>query len=214
MGDDTELVLVRHGEGGCNAAGVIGGDAGCTGLTALGREQSGELVERLAAMHAQRRFDVLLASPRLRVRQSAEIVAAALGLSVVVVHDLRGQDFGTADGAAWEAVTRAFGGPPTRHPTRPIAPGAEPWASYADRVLGALRRALAEYRGRRILLIAHGKTTGLAGALLAGEPDPAGAVAGYVIGHGELAHWHAIDGIGPDGFGMFCRGACAGLPVT
>jgi 2,3-bisphosphoglycerate-dependent phosphoglycerate mutase len=185
----TELVLVRHGEGECNAAGVIGGDRGCSGLSRSGRAQSTAVCRELMALHARRPFDVLLCSPRLRVRQSAEIVGARLGLPAVAVHGLRGQDFGAADGRAWDDVTAAFGGPPSHDPDRAIAPGAEPWNAYAARVLDTLAALLRQHAGRRILVIAHGKTVGLAGALLAGEPDPASAASRYVAGHGALRHW-------------------------
>jgi probable phosphoglycerate mutase len=131
----------------------------------------------------------------LRVRESAEVFGTALGLPAVAVHDLRGQDFGTADGRSWLEVTTAFGGPPSRDPERPIAPGAEPWNRYAARVLAALTRLLELHAGGRLLVVAHGRTVALAGALLAGEPDPAAAAVAaptagaYAADHGGLAHW-------------------------
>jgi probable phosphoglycerate mutase len=192
----TEIVLVRHGEGECNAAGVIGGDADWRGLSARGREESGRLADRLAELDAQRPFDVLLTSPRPRVVQCAQIIGVRLGRPVTVVEALRGQDFGAADGQAWEHVIRGFGGPPTYDPDRPIAEGAEAWNDYAERVLAALTALLAERAGRRILLVGHGKTTGLAGALLSGAPDPRPRAVDYVIDHGAFSQWR----LGPDGW--------------
>lgn len=184
-----ELVLVRHGEGRCNAAGVIGGENGCSGLSERGVEQSTRLAARLAELSVDRRYDVLVCTPRYRVRQSAAIIAARLGLPVTVSRELRGQEFGTADGRSWEQVTSDFGGPPTQHPDRPIAPGAEPWNRYAERVLGAVRGLLAARPGGRILVVGHGKTAGLAGALLSGAPDPRAGATDYVIDHAALSLW-------------------------
>jgi probable phosphoglycerate mutase len=128
-------------------------------------------------------------SPRLRVRQSAGIVADALGLPVTVVDGLAGQEFGTADGRRWARVTAGFGGEPAHDPDRPIAPGAEPWNAYADRVLAALTGILTAHAGRRVCLVGHGKTAGLAAALLSGAPDPRTAAPALVIAHGELSVW-------------------------
>jgi 2,3-bisphosphoglycerate-dependent phosphoglycerate mutase len=197
--DHTELVLARHGEGVCNAAGLIGGERGCTGLTDHGREQSARNARCILQMHRQRPFDLLCCSPRQRVRQSAEPIAATLGLPVTVLDALRGQDFGAADGQSWLRVTRAFGGPPDWDPDRPIAAGAEPWNAYAERVLAALARLLVDQAGRRLLVVGHGKTVGLTGALLSGAADPARAAPEHVVDHGGLVHWRMVRdaGTGP-----------------
>jgi probable phosphoglycerate mutase len=184
-----ELVVVRHGQGECNAAGMIGGTVGCRGLSLQGRRESALLAQRLADLDAARPFDVLLSSPRLRVLQSAQTIGTRLGRPVIVVDGLRGQEFGAADGQSWEDVIRRFGGPPTHDPDRPIAEGAEAWTTYADRVLAALTAVLAEYAGRRVLLVGHGKTAGLAGALLSGASDPRSRVTDFIIDHGALSHW-------------------------
>jgi probable phosphoglycerate mutase len=186
---EIDLFLARHGQGSCNAAGVIGGDRGCTGLSPWGQEQSHRVAQRLAGTHAARPFDLLACSPRLRVRQTAEIIGHRLGLPVTTVDALRGQEFGQADGRGWQAVTTAFGGPPTHAPDRAIAPGAETWAVYAERVLAALDLLLAGADGHRVLLVAHGKTIALACTLLQGAADPAVGVERYGGDHGGLTHW-------------------------
>jgi probable phosphoglycerate mutase len=186
------LVLVRHGQGVCNAAGVIGGWVGCHGLSPRGRWESAHLARRLAELDAARPFDVLLSTPRLRVLECAQIIGARLAKPVVVVEELRGQEFGAADGQSWEHVIREFGGPPTHDPDRPIAEGAESWNAYADRVLAALAAVLAEHAGRRVLLVGHGKTTGLAGALLSGVADPRSYATDFIVDHGALSRWRRV----------------------
>lgn len=205
----TELVMARHGQGVCNAQGVIGGDRGCTGLSAWGTEQSHRIAHRLAGMHAARPFDGVFSTPRLRVRQSAEIIATRIDLPVTVIKALCGQEFGAADGQLWREVTAAFGGPPTHDPDRPIAPGAESWNNYAARVILALTALLSEHEGQRLLLVAHGKTIALACAMLKGSPAPAGEVASDLVGgvaayagdHGGLTHWQCL--VSPGGPGTW-----------
>lgn len=191
---DTELVLVRHGVGECNDAGVIGGPIGCRGLSEGGRRQSAELADRLALMQAIRPFDVLLSSPRLRVLECARIIGTRLELPVTVLAGLAGQEFGAADGRSWQSVTNDFGGPPAHAPDRPIAVGAEPWNTYADRVLTALAGLLLEHCGRRICLVGHGRTAALASTLLAGRADPAATAASQVLEHGALVSWRDVRG--------------------
>ena len=53
----ARLILGRHGQAHCIALGIIGGPAGCTGLTSHGRPQAGQLTERLSREHARRPFD-------------------------------------------------------------------------------------------------------------------------------------------------------------
>jgi probable phosphoglycerate mutase len=182
----SELVLVRHGLGLCNEAGVIGGTVGCRGLSPRGVAESRRLAGLLAAGPP---VEVLLSSPRPRVRECAGIIGSRLRLPVVEVAGLRGQDFGHADGASWQAVTASFGGEPSSRPDVPIAEGAESWNTYADRVLSTLRSVLAEHAGRRICLVGHGRTTALAAALLSGAPDPWDIDPESVLEHGSLARW-------------------------
>jgi 2,3-bisphosphoglycerate-dependent phosphoglycerate mutase len=186
----TELILVRHGQGVCNAAGVIGGPVGCRGLSRQGVQDSLRLARQLDRWHADRLFDLVACSPRPRVLQCANIIGARLRSPVTVLDRLRGQDFGQADGAPWKEATEAFGGAPHHDPDRPIAAGAEPWNVYAARVLAALTELLSQRAGQRILVVGHGKTVGLAGALLSGSPDPAVAAHGFVVAHAELTCWH------------------------
>ncbi|MDT5024194.1 MAG: 2,3-bisphosphoglycerate-dependent phosphoglycerate mutase [Micromonosporaceae bacterium] len=93
----TELVIARHGQAVCNMLGIVGGERGCTGLTDLGQHQASQLAQRLGTEHGEHPFDAFYTTPRLRVRQSAEIVAATLGLSPAIEPDLRGPDHGDAD---------------------------------------------------------------------------------------------------------------------
>ncbi|OAA27901.1 phosphoglycerate mutase family protein [Frankia sp. EI5c] len=76
----TDLLLVRHGEAHCNLAWIAGGDLGCTGLTDRGRVQAADLARGLRALHDDRPVDAVYVAPRLRVRQTAEIIHGELGL--------------------------------------------------------------------------------------------------------------------------------------
>lgn len=88
------LYLVRHGECTWNAEGRLPGQARDVPLTALGRTQAADAAARLAGCGAT----LLLASDLLRAVSTAEVIAAALGLSVETSPLLREQGRGVLEG--------------------------------------------------------------------------------------------------------------------
>jgi probable phosphoglycerate mutase len=185
----SELVIVRHGEAICNVTGVAGGERGCTGLTERGRQEARSLAQRLAAEHAERRFDTFHATPRLRVRQTADEISAQLGLPSTVEMNLRGPDHGDADGQPWHRVRAAFGGNARRYPDRHYARGSETWNEYMQRVSFALRALLDRNDGRRVLIAGHRETVEAAHALLLGLPRGSCVGLGFITDHACLARW-------------------------
>jgi phosphohistidine phosphatase len=83
---DLELYLLRHAHAG-NSATWHGTDA-ARPLSRKGRRQA----EQLGAFLAERAFapDAILTSPKVRARQTAELVADALGIRVTVDDRLAG----------------------------------------------------------------------------------------------------------------------------
>jgi 2,3-bisphosphoglycerate-dependent phosphoglycerate mutase len=185
----ARLVLARHGQAHCNALGIIGGPAGCTGLTGNGRRQAGQLAERLSREHAGRPFDAAYTTPLPRARETAGIVASRLGLPVTAVDDLREPDYGDADGRPWAEVVAAFGLIPALHPDEPIAPGAETWAAYLRRATAALKAILSRHPGGSVLVIGHGETVTAAAHLFLGLPASARGRAAFAADYAGITQW-------------------------
>jgi 2,3-bisphosphoglycerate-dependent phosphoglycerate mutase len=193
----TELVLVRHGEANNNAAGIVGGERGCTGLSTKGRQQAERLAARLAAEHATRPFDTLYGTPRRRVRDTINIISAALPVPVIILNDLRGPDHGDADGRHWHEIKNAFGGPPQHNPDQPYAPGSETWNQYLTRATTILRQILERHTGQRILVAAHGETIEAAHVLLLNLPADVRLGVGFVTDHTCITRWqHHVNRFG------------------
>ncbi|MFJ9741348.1 bifunctional RNase H/acid phosphatase [Streptomyces sp. NPDC101166] len=156
LGAPATLVLLRHGETPLTPQKRFSGSGGSDpSLSAVGREQA----ERVAAALARRgTIQHIVASPLARTRQTADAVAARLGLQVTVEDGLRETDFG-----AWEGLT--FGEVRERHPedlTRWLAdPEAEPtgggesFAATATRIAATRDKLVAAYAGRTVLLVTH-----------------------------------------------------------
>jgi probable phosphoglycerate mutase len=189
MAITTELVLVRHGESNNNSAGIVGGEHGCTGLSPNGRQQVELLAARLADEHARRPFAAVYGTPRHRVRDTIEIITAALPLPVTVLDELRGPDHGDADGRPWHEVKTAFGGPPQHNPDQPYAAGSETWNQYLKRATTALRQILDRHPGQRILIAGHGETIEAAHILLLELPPTVRLGIGFITDHTGVTRW-------------------------
>ncbi|MFC9547588.1 bifunctional RNase H/acid phosphatase [Streptomyces sp. NPDC056956] len=156
MGPPATFVLLRHGETPLTPQKRFSGSGGSDpSLSGIGREQA----ERVAAALARRgTVQAVVASPLARTRETAQIVAARLGLDVQIEEGLRETDFG-----AWEGLT--FGEVRERHPEDLSAwlsaPDAEPtgggesFAATAARVAAARDKLIAAHAGRTVLLVTH-----------------------------------------------------------
>jgi probable phosphoglycerate mutase len=179
------LLLLRHGQSTWNADGRWQGQADPP-LSPLGEEQARHAARRLAPGQ----FSRLLASDLRRARQTAEILALALGLAVEVDPDLREIDVGD-----WQGLTRAEIN--QRAPgaladwsegRSESTPGGETRTHLTDRAHAALvRAAAAASAGDRVLLVSHG-------ALIRNLDRAMGLVP---HGIGNLAgRWYEADGNG------------------
>ena len=134
----TTLLLVRHGETDWNAEGRLQGQTD-TSLNDYGRRQARRLAERLA----ERPFDALVASDLSRARETAEILAERLGLSVELDRDLREKDWGS-----WEGLTAA-----ERDRVEFVGESTE---AHRARTLAALHRAAGRHPDGSVLVVTHG----------------------------------------------------------
>ncbi|MGW6059330.1 bifunctional RNase H/acid phosphatase [Streptomyces sp. NPDC055189] len=155
LGAPATFVLLRHGETALTPQKRFSGSGGSDpSLSDVGREQA----ERAAAAFAARgTIQAIVSSPLKRCQETAQAVAARLGLDVRIEDGLRETDFG-----AWEGLT--FGEVRARQPEELNAwlaspdaapPGGESFASVAHRVSAARDRLTAEYAGRTVLLVTH-----------------------------------------------------------
>jgi broad specificity phosphatase PhoE len=93
------LLLARHGETPDNAHGRILGRRDPP-LSEAGREQAARLAASVGTAVA-----AMWCSPLLRARQTAEIVADAIGLAPTVLDDLIESDRGTWEGQRFEEIS-------------------------------------------------------------------------------------------------------------
>ena len=122
-------------------------------LSRTGRAEA----EAGAARAAELGIEVIVASPLRRTRETAEIVAAALGLTPEFDDDLVELDFGEIEGLTFEEArerhplaARRFGSDVTT-----AAPGGESVMDVGTRVARARRRILERHAGKSVLVVTH-----------------------------------------------------------
>ena len=166
------LWIVRHGQ----SAGNVARDAAeaaeehlidiewrdvDTPLSALGEQQADALGRWFAALPA--RPGVVLCSPYVRARQTAERIVAALGedADVTLQHDerLREKEFGILDRLTKVGIIHKF--PELAEQRRHVGkfyfrpPGGESWCDVVLRLRSVLDTLTREYPRERVLIVAH-----------------------------------------------------------
>ncbi|MFI9026209.1 bifunctional RNase H/acid phosphatase [Streptomyces sp. NPDC053560] len=156
LGAPTTFVLLRHGETPLTPEKRFSGSGGSDPeLSAAGRLQAREAA---AALAVRGTVQAIVSSPLRRCRETAETIAARLGLDVRVEDGLRETDFG-----AWEGLT--FSEVRERHPAdlnawlasdkaEPTG-GGESFAAVARRVELTRDKLRARYAGKTVLLVTH-----------------------------------------------------------
>ena len=173
----STLFLVRHGESSGNVARTAANAAlaleihsTCRDvdvpLSPLGERQSTALGHWFGALPTDQRPTVVITSPYLRARQTTDIIRA-LGHfhyssdSSAAIQDerFREKEFGILDGLTRYGILARF---PEQAALRASLgkfyhrpPGGESWCDVVLRLRGAFEMMCQEFRGERILVVAH-----------------------------------------------------------
>jgi probable phosphoglycerate mutase len=151
-------VLIRHGESKTTVARVIGGHRTCSGLSELGRQQAERLRDRLLAGN-EIAADVLISSQYSRARETAEVIAPALGdLTVVEEPGFGEHDPGPdCDGMGFDDYIAKYGGGWWEgDPFGTSFPGGETIAAFQFRIGQTIRRTIDTYKDQTIVVACHG----------------------------------------------------------
>jgi probable phosphoglycerate mutase len=186
--DGNALYLVRHGESEWNLAGRIQGQSVRSGgLTPMGRSQAARTAEKLALRAPGARW--IVASDLVRARETAEIIAARLGLPVSVDAEFREQNLGEYEGnsfaaehgtGTWQDVIDKLWRQPGTQP-----PGGESIVQLYQRVHRALRRHAREQA--EIIVVTHGGAVRMASA--ATPPKPGRPMLRAVVDNASVTEW-------------------------
>ncbi|GIZ52263.1 histidine phosphatase family protein [Noviherbaspirillum aridicola] len=170
-----QIWIVRHGQSAGNVARDAAEAAGLplidiatrdidTPLSALGARQAQALGHWFGEMPAEERPGVILCSSYVRARDTATILLQAAGIdredvSFVVDERLREKEFGILDRLTKHGIVQKY---PELHEQRAHVgkfyfrpPGGESWCDVILRLRSVLDTVSREYRGERVLIVAH-----------------------------------------------------------
>lgn len=161
LGAPTTLLLMRHGETEHTAQKRFSGSDGADPpLTSEGERQAHATAERLVragTVGAIDAIDAIVSSPMRRARQSADIVAAALGKEVREAADVRECAFGEWEGLTfsqvqegWPELLASWLADPTV-----AAPGGESFEGVRRRVRVARDKLLSRHPHGTVLVVTH-----------------------------------------------------------
>lgn len=156
----NNFFLVRHGESEGNASGdrissnLLHNDP----LTELGRKEVQEAGVRLKdlAREGNNKIDVIIASPFVRTKETARIIAETIGYAEEIIEDPRLVEINTGsfDGKPWSEFMAQFASAKERF-TKHVD-GAENWGDVRKRVCEAMYDINTQYEGKNILIVSHG----------------------------------------------------------
>ena len=152
------VILLRHGRSTSNTAHVLAGRSEGVDLDDKGREQAGELVERISELPIR----AVVCSPLLRCRRTIEPLADALGITAKIDDRLAEVDYGEWTGRKiGDLVKEPLWAVVQAHPSAAVFPGGEGLAQVQTRAVAAVRdhdALLAEEHGGDALWLActHG----------------------------------------------------------
>jgi broad specificity phosphatase PhoE len=171
----ARLWLVRHGQSQGNVARDAADEVGAheigidirdvdVPLSALGRRQAEAAGRWFAALPPDERPEVILASPYIRAKQTAEIIcredALAEGAAHTIIDErLREREFGIFDRLTTAGIRHRF--PDEAAHRRRLGkfyhrpPGGESWADVVLRLRSMLNTINLHYCDRRVLIVCH-----------------------------------------------------------
>jgi probable phosphoglycerate mutase len=143
----TRILLVRHGETDWNRDRRLQGHSDRP-LNGTGREQARALAEELA----DEPLEAIYSSDLSRADETARIVAAANGLEVTSLRELRERHFGTWEGLSDAEIEQRF---PEQIADGTLGDG-ETREEMDQRILAALHQIAREHPGGTVLVVSHG----------------------------------------------------------
>jgi broad specificity phosphatase PhoE len=153
--EDTELLLIRHGQTVANAEGRWQGHADGE-LDSTGRHQAAMLARTIPVL------DVLYASPLSRAAETADAIAKVQTLAVQLHPDLKEIGFGSWEGLSPEQIAETY--PEEFQSFRsgvdlPRGGNGETFAGVRHRMSSALGSIVAANPGRTVGVVSHGGAT-------------------------------------------------------
>ncbi|MGB2580334.1 MAG: class I tRNA ligase family protein, partial [Minisyncoccia bacterium] len=152
---DNKYIVMRHGDAESNARGIVSSKiegSASYGLTTNGRASAENAGQKLKEAN----IDIIITSPFVRTKETAEIVAGTIGFDtrkIIVDERLKEIDTGVFDGKAIGEYRGHFASITEKFTKRPD--GGENLLDVKRRVMSLMSDLENEYAGKTILVVTH-----------------------------------------------------------
>ncbi len=145
--------IVRHGETDYNKQNRFQGAIDIP-LNETGIAQARESAKKLR----NKKIDLIITSPLIRARQTAEIIAKECGAEIIVENDIRERSFGEWDGMEHDEVKKKYSAESFSRHLDPSfrVPGGESWEEITTRMWNAFQKHHAIHRHKNVVIVGHG----------------------------------------------------------
>ena len=190
----SHFYLVRHGRTEGNVRRILVGRTDIP-LDALGYRQAVAMAESLSSLAPP---DVIVASPLLRARETAQAIADRLGMPVDIDPDVAELDFGSFEGWTLEDIRAQhpeFASQMSDRDFDTAWPEGERLSEFHLRSIAALATLASRYAAHTAVVVTHGGFLGSVAAQLIGVPPNDWArfqIRNCSITHLEVAASHSI----------------------
>lgn len=154
-----KIWMVRHGETDSNMAERVMGQRIDEPLNDEGRAQAEHSAEQLRAEP----YDIIFSSPLKRAYETAQVIARARNIPIIVRDELKERNFGSLSGKTWPEIDRAAGAEPGTMHEKDYSQQYDYHAFGGESIEDVKRRLLhftdalkRDYSNKRILIVAHG----------------------------------------------------------
>jgi broad specificity phosphatase PhoE len=142
--------FLRHGQTDWNIAGRFQGHTDIS-LNEVGLAQARDAARILG----QCPIDLIVASPLIRARKTAEIVSERLGKPLLFDDELKERRFGRFEGLVVNEVKQQFGLQPHQRLVKHLPPDAEQWHETGARTVRVLGKWLTNRPDQMLLFVTH-----------------------------------------------------------
>jgi len=137
--------------------------------------------EQTALHLAKLGIDEIYSSPLRRARQTAEVIARPLGLTVTIMEEFKELQVGSLEGNAtpenWTLHNEIVKGWLRGYPDLAFPGGGDTFTSLAERLVRGVRQVTAGKHGRQIVIVGHGGQFTFALGALCPDADMAATLA-------------------------------------
>ncbi len=168
VGVKNTFFFVRHGEADNNVKGIcVTKDTKkfTAHLTKKGKKEIAATARKLT----RQKIDLIITSPLIRAKETAEIIAKATGVKVVIEQEFHETDVGIFNGKKLSEYRKYISRNTNGFSSAP--PRGENYTQIKERVLDAFHAIDKKYSGKRIVIVSHGDPLWLLKGALEGKTN-------------------------------------------